>query len=90
MSSQVPPEVEAVATISQHGSDGMLTSALSRQEKTLSRRPSKKTIAKGLLLLGGVLCISRGHSSLGTKIAIACILKKLTNNNAASGQSGSA
>ncbi|KAI3847183.1 hypothetical protein MKW92_049900 [Papaver armeniacum] len=37
----------------------------------------EKTIANGLLLLGGIVCLSRGHSSLGAKIAMACILKKL-------------
>ncbi|KAI3859605.1 hypothetical protein MKX03_007624 [Papaver bracteatum] len=47
------------------------------QKKKLIRKPSKITIANGLLLLGGIVCLSRGHSSLGAKIAMACILKKL-------------
>lgn len=90
---KVPPEVEAAAIVRHHSSVAMLTGTLSRQEKkisekTLSRRPSKRMIANGLLLLGGFFCISRAHSNIGTKIAIACILKKLTNNKAASGQAG--
>ncbi|KAL5699732.1 hypothetical protein ACHQM5_030594 [Ranunculus cassubicifolius] len=59
----------------------------SREKKTLLRRPSGKMIANGLLVIGGVLCLTRGHSSLSTKIAMACILKKLTNHKAISGQS---
>ncbi|CAA6671217.1 unnamed protein product [Spirodela intermedia] len=45
--------------------------------KLLSRKPSKTWIAKGLLLVGGIVCLSRGHSTLGTQLAVACILKKL-------------
>lgn len=54
--------------------------------KELSRRPSKKWIANGLLLLGGIVCLSRGRSSLGTQLAMACILKKLMKHGPASGQ----
>ncbi|KAL5747066.1 hypothetical protein ACOSQ2_024363 [Xanthoceras sorbifolium] len=57
------------------------------KEKKLSRRPSKKVVVKGLLLLGGAICLSRGHSALGAKVAIAYILTKL-HKRSASSQSG--
>lgn len=47
-------------------------------ERKLSRRPSSKLIANGLILLGGVICMSRGHSKLGAMVAMAYILTKLT------------
>ncbi|XVF26437.1 hypothetical protein REPUB_Repub14bG0016400 [Reevesia pubescens] len=56
------------------------------REKKLSRRPSKKLVAKSLLLLGGVICLSRGHSSLGAKVAMAYILTKLRKRGDSSSQ----
>ncbi|KAL2321421.1 hypothetical protein Fmac_025800 [Flemingia macrophylla] len=50
------------------------------------RRPSKKLVANCLLLLGGAICLSRGHSSLGAKVAVAYILKKLGKPGARSNQ----
>ncbi|KAJ0020205.1 hypothetical protein Pint_32422 [Pistacia integerrima] len=58
------------------------------KEKKLSRRPSKKLVAKGLLLLGGAICLSRGHTTLGAKVAMAYILTKLHKRGASSSQSG--
>lgn len=57
-----------------------------RQEhnRRFSRRPSNKLIGKGLILLGGVICLSRGHSNLGAKVAMAYILSKLIKRGAAS------
>lgn len=57
------------------------------KERKMSRRPSKKLLANGLLLLGGVVCLSRGHSSLGAKVAMAYILTKLSKRGASSEQS---
>ena len=57
------------------------------QERKLSRRPSKKMVANGLLLIGGVICLTRGHSSLGAKVAMAYILNKLRKHGASSSQS---
>ena len=37
----------------------------------------KKFVAKGLFLLGGVICLSRGHSALGAKVAMAYIITTL-------------
>ena len=57
------------------------------RENKLSRRPSKKFVAKSLLLLGGVICLSRGHSALGAKVAMAYILTKLRKRGDSSSQS---
>jgi hypothetical protein len=56
------------------------------KEKKFLRRPSRKIVANGLLLLGGVIFLSRGHSSLGAKVAMAYILTKLRKHDASSGQ----
>ncbi|KAL8136991.1 hypothetical protein V2J09_002992 [Rumex salicifolius] len=53
--------------------------------KELKKMPSKKLIANGLLLLGGLLYLSKSHHSLGTKVAVACIWKKLNSKRADSG-----
>lgn len=55
--------------------------------RKLSRTPSKKLLANGLLILGGVVCLSRGHSSLGAKVAMAYILTKLSKRGASSSES---
>ncbi|XP_059642114.1 uncharacterized protein LOC132284070 [Cornus florida] len=52
-----------------------------------SSRPSNKLIANVLILLGGVICVSRGHSNLGGKLAMAYILSKFTKRGASSSQS---
>lgn len=56
------------------------------RERTLSRRPTKILLANGLLILGGAICLSRGHSSLGAKVAMAYILTKLRKRGASSRQ----
>ncbi|XP_051135960.1 uncharacterized protein LOC127254743 isoform X2 [Andrographis paniculata] len=62
------------------------TAAGSRKLNTrrLHRRPSSKLITNGLLLLGGAICLSRGHSSFGAKVAMAYMLSKLTKRKIAS------
>ncbi|KAL3007855.1 hypothetical protein AAZX31_07G000700 [Glycine max] len=59
------------------------------QIRMILRRPSRKLIANGLLLLGGAtaICLSRGHSSLGAKVAMAYIITKLSKRGARSNQS---
>ncbi|XP_057967632.1 uncharacterized protein LOC131157467 [Malania oleifera] len=90
---KVPPGLEAVdgitcaaprATSAASVSHEQITSEASGQKS--SRRPSKKLIANGLLILGGLICLSRGHSSLGAKVAMAFILKKLTRHDSQSSQ----
>ncbi|KAI3977851.1 hypothetical protein MKX01_036691 [Papaver californicum] len=81
---KVPPELETTTETTDRSLASTSTGSIVRQgteevnqKKKLIRKPSKKTIANGLLLLGGIVCLSRGHSALGAKIAMACILKKL-------------
>lgn len=59
------------------------------QKRVIQRRPSRKFLANSLLLLGGAtaICLSRGHSSLGAKVAIAYVLTKLSKRGARSNQS---
>lgn len=46
--------------------------------RKLCRKPSSKLIANGLIVLGGAICLSRGHSDLGAKVAMAFILSKFS------------
>ncbi|KAG8380287.1 hypothetical protein BUALT_Bualt07G0177600 [Buddleja alternifolia] len=54
----------------------------------LTGRPSNKLMTNGLVLLGGAICLSRGHSSLGAKVAMAYVLSKLTKRGAPPEQAG--
>lgn len=47
------------------------------KERKSPKRASRKLLANGLLLVVGAICLSRGHSSLGAKVAMAYILTKL-------------
>ncbi|KAK2965452.1 hypothetical protein RJ640_008246 [Escallonia rubra] len=58
-------------------------------KKKVCRRPSNKLVADGLILVGGVICLSRGHSNLASKVAMAYILSKLTKRGACSSSSQS-
>ncbi|KAK8584672.1 hypothetical protein V6N13_138626 [Hibiscus sabdariffa] len=70
LSGDTPPAVSAsIATLGTVNDEP--------REKKLSRIPSKKIIAKSLLVAGGVICLSRGHAGLGAKVAMAYILTKL-------------
>ncbi|XP_068642671.1 uncharacterized protein [Aristolochia californica] len=81
---KVPPEVEAEIQVGPRDSSESCNAVGEFKRKTFLKRPSRKLIANGLLLLGGAVCLSRGHSSLGAKVAMACILKKLSKHQAAS------
>ncbi|KAJ4725477.1 Polyketide cyclase/dehydrase and lipid transport superfamily protein [Melia azedarach] len=91
---KVPVELEAVKSASSSESPaataihGVYTGEA--KGKKLTRRPSKKLVANGLLLLGGAICLSRGHSALGAKVAMAYILTKLHKRGPSSGQTGKA
>ncbi|XP_009793255.1 uncharacterized protein [Nicotiana sylvestris] len=52
----------------------------STREQT--KEPLKNVVPNMLLLLGGAICMSRGLSNLGAKVAMACILSKLVKRNA--------
>ncbi|XP_010247187.1 PREDICTED: uncharacterized protein LOC104590288 isoform X2 [Nelumbo nucifera] len=91
---KVPPEFEIMPTeIHPNFLGSSVSSSSSRQvvgdvkERKISR-PSKKWIANGLLLLGGVICLCRGHSAVGAKLAVACILKKLAKHKSSTSQTG--
>lgn len=78
---QVPSELETqtddvTVSMGTSSGEGLLTHVVAKQKKTL-RKPSKKLIAKGLVLVGGAICLSRGHSALGAKVALAYLLTKL-------------
>ncbi|KAF8060408.1 hypothetical protein N665_1217s0011 [Sinapis alba] len=78
---KVPSELESqtvdvTASMGTNGGEKILTHVA--KQKKLLRKPSKKLIAKGLVLVGGAaICLSRGHSALGAKVALAYLLTKL-------------
>lgn len=84
--SQIPSELEN-ETDDITNSLGTMHRGEGAKRKNLLRKPSKKQIANGLLLVGGAVggavCLSRGHSaSLGAKVALAYFLTKLSNRGA--------
>lgn len=78
---QIPSELENQTDDSTNSSGTIITGEGAKRKKLL-RKPSKKQIAKGLLLVGGAVgsavCLSRGHSALGAKVALAYFLTKLS------------
>ncbi|KAJ0230396.1 Polyketide cyclase/dehydrase and lipid transport superfamily protein [Hirschfeldia incana] len=79
---KVPSELErqTVDVTASMGTNGgeRISTQVAKQKKKLLRKPSKKLIAKGLVLVGGAaICLSRGHSALGAKVAMAYLLTKL-------------
>ncbi|CAI9093328.1 OLC1v1028803C1 [Oldenlandia corymbosa var. corymbosa] len=48
------------------------------------KAPPNKLLKNGLILVGSAICLSRGHSSLGAKVAMVYILTKLTKRRATS------
>ncbi|CAK9156458.1 unnamed protein product [Ilex paraguariensis] len=89
---KVPPELDTINISSADHPETSTASAIcckvacERSRKKLLR-PSNKLIANGLIFLGGVICLSRGQSNLGAKVAMAYILSKLTKRGASSSQS---
>ncbi|KAL5974226.1 hypothetical protein ACLOJK_030890 [Asimina triloba] len=83
---KVPPELEASTEDSTVIIEPPSSSptVMGFGERKIFRKPSKKFIANSLLLLGGLVCLSRGRSSLAAKFAMACLLKKLTKREATS------
>ncbi|GFP79197.1 cytochrome p450 78a7 [Phtheirospermum japonicum] len=90
---KVPPEFEVTddkistvnssSTVNEH-----LGTCRPKTRRKLAKWPSNKLIANGLVIVGGVICLSRGHSSLGTKVAMAYLLSKLTKHGASSKNAG--
>ncbi|PON90631.1 START-like domain containing protein [Trema orientale] len=85
----VPPGLDTITDVTSQVTSAATAvhGSVTGQQTKLSRRPSRKMVANGLLLLGGVICLSRGHSSLGAKVAMAYILNKLSKRGASSRQS---
>ncbi|PPD92905.1 hypothetical protein GOBAR_DD10150 [Gossypium barbadense] len=82
----VPPDLDYRTDITSAVPTSVAYNDKSRKKKLL-RRPSKKFLAKALLLLGGVIYLCRAHSALGTKVTMACILTKLRKRDGSSRQS---
>ncbi|KAJ6915675.1 hypothetical protein NC652_018359 [Populus alba x Populus x berolinensis] len=90
LTQKVPPELETMnsltdtqATLTLTAPRGLVTGEA--KEKKFPR-PSRKIIGNGLLLLGGIICLSRGRSSLCAKVAMAFILTKLRKRDESSSQ----
>ncbi|XP_071710444.1 uncharacterized protein [Rutidosis leptorrhynchoides] len=73
---KVPFSLDSTSKID--GVDHPEVSEQRTQEKKLSRRPSKKLIANGLILIGGAICLARGHTNFSAKVAMAYALSKLS------------
>ncbi|KAJ7952089.1 Polyketide cyclase/dehydrase and lipid transport superfamily protein [Quillaja saponaria] len=88
---KVPPSLDMVNGISSPplSSETSLLAQVSGEtdQRLFLGRPSRKLLANSLLVLGGVICLSRGHSSLGAKVAMAYILTKLSKRGAQSNKS---
>lgn len=86
---KVPSELESQTDDITNSSGTIITSEGAKRKKLL-RKPSKKQVAKGLLLVGGAVgsavCLSRGHSALGAKVALAYFLTKLRKRGAQQSQ----
>ncbi|KMZ72972.1 StAR-related lipid transfer protein [Zostera marina] len=67
MAAEPPPQNEQ--SVVHHGR--------SRLRSSWRENSRMKLLGKGVLLVGGVVCLSRGHSSLAAQLAIACFLKKI-------------
>ncbi|CAL9073258.1 unnamed protein product [Musa acuminata var. zebrina] len=82
---KIPPELEANAETSEEEVPKRSSRVSSRRsranisQKKPSRSPKRWILTNGLLLLGGIICLSRGRRSttIGTQLAVPCILKKL-------------
>ncbi|CAN6444912.1 unnamed protein product [Victoria cruziana] len=53
------------------------------ERRKLLGKPSKKTITKGLMLLGSAVVLARSHSSFGAKLVMFCILNNLVKGRTA-------
>ncbi|KAL9266366.1 hypothetical protein AKJ16_DCAP20734 [Drosera capensis] len=87
---KVPSELEVGAASSSNPPIAAASADHGRTEaqkednaKKLTRKPSKKLLTKSLLLVGGLICLTYGHPSLGAQVAVAYVLKKLSKRGAA-------
>ncbi|KAJ9568481.1 hypothetical protein OSB04_004447 [Centaurea solstitialis] len=77
---KVPPALDCCSSSSSRIGGGMGDDGEELIEKKImrGRKPSKKMIANGLILVGGVICLARGHPNFSAKVAMAFVLSKLT------------
>lgn len=89
---KVPPELDARSIATPSDVATTSSNAMYTQEdggansRRIMRKPSKKLITNGLLLLGGLICLSHGNSGMCAKVAVAFVLKKLSKRGPSSGQ----
>lgn len=90
---KVPPEFEVTNNTTRSiNSDNSMVNVMQHvgtrksNRMKLTKRPSNKLISNGLILLGGAIYLSKGHSSLGAKVAVAYLLSKLTRRDVSSNQ----
>ncbi|KAL9228434.1 hypothetical protein vseg_004017 [Gypsophila vaccaria] len=89
---KVPPELEAIsragpsndATVSSNSIHTLESGGATLQK--VRKKPTKKMVVNGLLILGSLICLSHGNSSLGTKVAVSYVLKKFCKRGSSSGQ----
>ncbi|CAN1299032.1 StAR-related lipid transfer protein 7, mitochondrial [Linum perenne] len=82
---KVPPGIETTESpkdILENPTAPVGASVTESRKKRLEKRSSKKALTNGLLLIGGVICLSRGNCSLGAKVAMGYLLSKLGKRNA--------
>ncbi|XP_027168045.1 uncharacterized protein LOC113768025 isoform X2 [Coffea eugenioides] len=84
LTQKFPPGMEGVDDTSSAASTICCQVASDCYTSNISRKPANKLIKNGLILLGGAVCLSGGHSDLGAKVAMAYILTKLTKHGALS------
>ncbi|KAL3686993.1 hypothetical protein R1sor_013302 [Riccia sorocarpa] len=72
LSQKVPASLEE--TVEEAAASEMVCLGSSRLKR---RSRSKKQLAKGLLLLGGAMWIMPGSSSVGARLAAACIVNRV-------------
>lgn len=78
MHAQVPSDLDFENKANQGRPSETPTSERNANPRSSFKKPSKLMIVTGLLLIGGIVCLARGHSSLGAKLGVACILQKLS------------
>ncbi|KAI4325189.1 hypothetical protein MLD38_030607 [Melastoma candidum] len=87
---KVPPRLERVNSDDPVSTSIATTTHGQSEGGRKLRRPSRRVLANSFLIIGGLVCLSKGHSSLGARVAVACLLAKLHKGMDSSGQSRSA
>ncbi|KAH9622850.1 hypothetical protein KSS87_007188 [Heliosperma pusillum] len=90
---KVPPELDTISGAGLLDVTSSSSKAISVEPQgggaklqKVCRKPTKKMVANGLLLLGSLICLSHGNTSLGAKVAVSFVLKKLCKRGQSSSQ----